>query len=385
MKTRFAIQYFALFALVATISPYMQRFLRAKGFSDAEVGSLQGIMLLAACGPVLIGPLADRFGRKRTMILSVLAAAALLPLLKATGSAWLAGVLLAGVGLSTSMLIPLTDTLAANELPDPAHNYGRVRIWGSLGFVFVLAAVGGTGLIDEHSPVSMLTAMLIGSALFLATTLAVPDRHRTVAARGPHDGGHPFDAVFYLFLLVGAMHQFGMSGHYSFFTNYAEDVLKLPRGAWTWAIGSAAEIPFLFCGGWFLRRMGIRAMLFFSSLAVAIRIGTYALFPLKAAVLPIQLLHAPVFGLRHAASIEFLRRKAPAGRRGLAMALYMSLAIGVPNWLGSTVGGVIVEKWKYATLYMLYAIPPLIGALCVLAGGRKLNVPSDQPAARQAA
>ncbi|MCY2930235.1 MAG: MFS transporter [Planctomycetota bacterium] len=375
MKTRFSFQYFALFALLGTIAPYMQRFLRAKGFSEAENGALLGVMALGACGPAFLGALADRVGRKRTMVVCTLLAAALLPVLAATDSPWLAAGLLLGIGLTTAMFIPLTDTLAANELPDPAHTYGRVRIWGSVGFVLVLAAAGGSGLIDEQSPKSMLTAMLLGAGLFVATSLGTPDRRRHSPDSQPAARGTHFDAVFYLFLFVGAMHQLGMSAHYSFFTNYAADVLKLPRGAWTWAIGSAAEIPFLFLGGWFVRKMGIGAMLFFASLAVTVRIGTYALFPFAAVALPIQVLHAPVFGLRHAASIEFLRRKVPPGRRGLAMALYMSLAISLPLWVGSTAGGLILKYAGYTTLYGAYALAPLLGAVGVLAAGKRFNVP----------
>ena len=43
----------------------------------------------------------------------------------------------------------------------------------------------------------------------------------------------------------------------------------------------------------------------------------------------VQLLHSMTFGLFHAASIEFLRRKVPAARRGMAMALYMSLSLEI--------------------------------------------------------
>lgn len=375
MKTRFAMQYFALFALLATMGPYMQRFLRAKGFSEAQIGALLGVMSLGACGPAFLGALADRIGRKRMLVACTALAAGLLAILTGASSPWLAGALLLGVGLTTAMFIPLTDTLASNELPDPAHTYGRVRIWGSVGFVTVLAAAGGSGLINEQSPPSMLTAMLLGSVLFAATSMGTPDRRRHAPDPARASGSTHFDSVFYLFLFVGAMHQLGMSAHYSFFTNYAADVLKLPRGAWTWAIGSAAEIPFLFLGGWLVRKVGIRVMLFLSLLAVTARIGTYALFPVPAVVLPIQVLHAPVFALRHAASIEFLRRKVPPGRRGLAMALYMSLAISLPMWIGSTAGGVILKYADYATLYGAYALAPLVGALGLLAAGKSFNIP----------
>lgn len=389
MKTRFAIQYFTLFALVATISPYMQRFLRAKGCNDALVGSLQGIMYLGACGPMLLGPLAARFGRKRMMLACTLLTAGLLAGLSGAGTVPLAAAFIAGVGFFNAMLIPMTDTLATSELPDPAHTYGRVRIWGSVGFIVVLMFIGGAPtlcglaglscpmLIDEHSTASMLRAMLIASGAFLVTTLGLPERHHSTLPPDPRDAQVHFDAPFYLFLAIGALHQFGMSGHYFFFSNYSVDQLHLPQGAWTWAIGSAAEMPFLFLGGRFLARLGTRTMLLISCLATACRVGAYAAFPIAAVALPAQGLHGLVFGFRHTASMEYLRRKVPVRRRALAMALYMSLAINLPMWAGGTLGGFVVQHSGYRMLYLLCALAPLVGAAAVLAAGKRFDVPNE--------
>jgi predicted MFS family arabinose efflux permease len=76
---RFRIHYFVLFAVLATINPYFQLFLRACGFSTDDIGFLQGILGMAGvAGPLVIGYLADRLGRRRTLLMACLAAFALL-------------------------------------------------------------------------------------------------------------------------------------------------------------------------------------------------------------------------------------------------------------------------------------------------------------------
>ena len=377
MKIRFSIHYAMLFAMVATSFPYMQLFLRGRGFSMAQVGYLQGFMALAgACGAVGIGHLADRLGRRTVLIACVAIYAILLPVLN-TISVFLPAVFLAaGVGLFLRTSIPITDAIASGELPQAARNYGRVRIWGSVGFIVTLLAIRLGRLIDETHSTSIMIPMLVAAVLCLLSSAFLPDSHR--ASDHPKsaapDGGH-FDAVFWLFLLAGGMHALGMSSCYFFFTNYLRDVLKMNQSAWGWAIGPAAEIPMLFCGGWFIRRWGIRRMLIVSMAAVSVRVCIYGLVPHLGAILPAQLLHALTFGMFHAASIEFLRRKVPARRRGLAMAIYMSVALGLSGWIGSSVGGVIVQDWGYATLYLLYAIPPLVGIVCVVLAGRRFDLP----------
>lgn len=377
MKARFCVHYFALFAMVATIFPYTQVFLRARGFSNAEVGYLQGLMALAGvAGPIVVGHLADRFARRRLALLACLAAfIAVLGPLNATTNFAAAALLAMGLGLSGRTAIPLTDTLAANELPDPTHNYGRVRLWGSVGFVCTLLAIRQMGLVDESSSTSIMRAMLVGAAACLATSGFLPDRRRGHSgAPTPQAGGRHFDRLFWLFILVVALHRLGMSSYYFFFTNYLRDVLKLQQAAWVWAVGAAAEVPLLFCAGRIIRWMGIRWMLIVSMASITVRLAVYALVPSLAVILPVQLLHALTFGFCHAASIEFLRRKVPAQRRGLAMALYMSLALGLPNFIGSSIGGLVVEHWGYAVLYLLYAAPPVAGIACVVLAGRRLEL-----------
>lgn len=378
MKLRFSIHYAMLFAMIATAFPYMQRFLRARGFSDSEVGYLQGFMALAgACGSVGIGHLADRFGRRLVLVICVSLYIVLMPVLNATNLLVPAAFLAAGVGLFVRTTIPITDAVVAGGLREPARDYGRVRIWGSIGFIVTLLSIRGLHLIDEKSSTSIMTAMVVTAGLCLVSAAFLPQGHRPSdrpkSARP--DGGH-FDGVFWLFLLAAGMHALGMSSCYYFFTNYLHDVLKMEEAAWVWAIGPMAEIPMLFCGGWFLRRWGIRRMLIAAMAAVSVRVCIYGLVPHLGAILPAQLLHALTFGLFHAASIEFLRRKVPARRRGLAMAIYVSVGLGLSSWIGSSLGGIIVENWGYAALYLLYAIPPLVGIVCVVLAGRKFDLPA---------
>ena len=355
----------------------MQVFLRARGFSDAEVGYLQGVMALAGVvGPIAVGHLADRFGRRRWALLACVALfAAVLPPLNATTVFLPAAILAAGIGLFGRTAIPLTDTLASCELPEPTRDYGRVRVWGSIGFVLTLVVIRVFGLIDESSSTSIMTAMLVTAGLCFLSSSALPDHHRARReAEAQADTGGGFDAVFWLFVFVALTHRLGMSAYYFFFTNYLRDVLKMEQAAWVWCIGAAAEIPLLFAGGWVIRRFGIPAMLMASLAAVSVRLCVYAWAPVLAVILPVQVLHALTFGAFHAASIEFLRRKVPAARRGVAVALYMSLSLGVSNWIGSSVGGVIVEHWGYASLYLIYSFPPLVGLACVALARKKLRL-----------
>lgn len=377
---RFSVHYFVLFTVMAIVYPYFQMFLRARGFSNAEVGYLQGFVALAGvCGPLVIGYFADRTGHRRGFLAFCLVAFACMVVpLNGTNSFWAAAALVGGIGFTVRTSIPLTDTLAATQLPDPIHDYGRVRIWGSIGFIVALLGIRALRLVDDQSSSSMMRGMLVAAGLCLVSTVVLLRENAAAAreARPAAAAAGGFDAVFWLFVLATGLHQFGMSAYYSFFTMYLDDRLGMQNGAWVWALGSAAEVPLLFFGGRIIRRFGLSAMLKASMTAVVARLGIIGLLPALWAVLPSQVLHAMTFGVFHAASIEFLRRKVPPARRGLAMALYMSLALALPGWIGSSLGGVVIERYGYAALYVSYAAAPLLGMALLNVAGEKMNVPT---------
>jgi PPP family 3-phenylpropionic acid transporter len=250
-----------------------------------------------------------------------------------------------------------------------------VRVWGSIGFVVTLLGVRALGLVNEQSSASMTAGMLVTAGACVVSALCLRERRAAEHGREvPAGPSAAFDSVFWLFVLATGLQQWGMAAYYSFFTIYLHDALGMQKAAWVWAVGSAAEIPLLFYGGRIIRRFGLTAMLASSMVAASVRLCIVALLPTLWVILPSQLLHALTFGVFHAASIEFLRRKVPAARRGTAMALYMSLALALPAWIGSSLGGVVIERWGYPVLYLSYAVPPLVGVVLLAVSGRSLNV-----------
>jgi MFS transporter, PPP family, 3-phenylpropionic acid transporter len=375
---RFAVHYFLLFTVMATVFPYFQLLLDSLGYSKFEVGLLQGVMGLAGVfGPLLTGALADAHGARRYTLGACLAVFILfLPLLLGVGALLPAAAVVALLGMSVRSTIPLTDALITGELSDPVHQYGRVRVWGSVGFAVVLSLIRVLDLADETSSRSMAICMIVAAGLCMVSSLTLPEHHaRRRRSEGESPGPMKLPPVFWLFLMAAGLHQFGMSAYYSFFTLYLREEVGMQSGAWVWGIGAAAEIPVLFFGGRIIRRTGLAAMLMASAAAVSVRLGLYAVSASLWVILPSQLLHAMAFGLFHAACIELIRRNVPAHARGRGMALYMSVAVALPYLVGSTLGGMIVGRWGYPALFGIYSVVPLIGIAISFAARRALDSP----------
>jgi len=367
MLIRFGFHYFVLFAIIAMANAYLPLFLRTKGFTNANVGFLMGLIGMAGvAGPLVIGYLADRLNRRRSLLVVCLAGFVLLVVIM-NNSAGLAvmSALAIGLGMVCRTPIPLTDSLTIANLPDASRQYGQVRVWGSLGYIIALLGIRVLGLVDEQSSASLAVAMIVPAVITMLTSVSLPFETASADAESASDSHGGFDVVFWIFLLGAGLHQLGVTSHYSFFSLYLHDVLDMDQAGWVWAVGPIFELPVVFFAGRILKKTGLTAALMAAMAAASLRQVSYALMPITAVVVSSQALHALSFGLYHVASIEFIRRKAPPARGGLAMALYMSLAVGLPSLLGSAVGGTIIERFGYSAMYLSYAVPPLLGIMCI--------------------
>jgi PPP family 3-phenylpropionic acid transporter len=376
---RFSVHYFLLFAMIAVGGPYFQLLLKARGFPKTEIGVLQGLMAGAAvAGSLMMGYLADALGKRKALLTVCVAGyGVLMTPLARTSSFAVAAVVCLGLGMVARTSVPLTDTLASSELPDPQSQYGQVRVWGSIGYVVVLALIAVFSLVNEESAASILRAVLVAVVFVVISSATLPDRHRREHSRNlPHGVPRGFDVVFWIFLAASACNQFGMASHYSFAVLFMKEELGMPKAAWVWALGAAVEIPFMFYSARIIRRAGIVRVMMFGMACVSIRLMIYAALPYRGPVLGVQLLHGFSFALYHASAIEFIRRKVAAERRAWAMALYAAVGGALPSLAGSSLGGYLAEDYGYSTLYLAYAGAPLIGIALLALFRRRMLMPA---------
>jgi PPP family 3-phenylpropionic acid transporter len=373
-----ATNFFFLFAAFAVIAPYLQLFFAVQGFSPAEVGLLLGIYQVAGMmGPLLIAHLADRTGRFRTIRSTtiVLATVAFIVLNSVAGFAP-AAALAFGAGFLFRAAIPLTDAHASNLMVRPELEYGRARFVGSIGFIVCSAVIQLTGHLAGASGTEIVGTIVVLLLVYLAVIVLMPSvRGRGSGAESPLEQGlSGFDRPFVLFMAIILVAQTGMAAHNSFFSLYLEEQIGPGLVSGMWAVGAAAEVPFILFAGFFIRRFGIRLMLTLGFLSMTIRFLVYAFVPIPSVIFGVQVLHAASFGLVHTASIGYINRRFPARQRGLAIAVYSSVAMSLSMFVGSSLGGFVVEAAGFQGLFLAYSALPLAGTALLTAFHRRLNL-----------
>lgn len=340
--------YFFYFAFVGGFAPYWSLYLRSIEFSTLQIGLLMSLLQVTRIfAPAAWGALADHTGR-RTQIVQ---AAALLSVAAFAGVyfgktfAWMFGVM-ALTSFFWGASLPLVEAITLTHLGAHASRYGRIRSWGSVGFI---AAVVGIGYLLDGVGISALpgivTALMLGIVLFarMVPDAVVPSHESDQVPVWSIVKRPEVAALLAACFLMAAAH----GAYYTFYSIYLVDhgYSKASVG-WLWAVGVICEIGVFFAMPALMARFGlVRILLASFSLAVVrfLIIG----WAVEVTVLLVlaQTMHAATFGAYHASAVGAVHRLFPGRHQAKGQALYSGLSFGA----GGTAGG-IFSGWGWESL-----------------------------------
>ena len=355
------------------VTPYLPVLMRNLGYSAVVVGILLAITEGAGIlGPFLLGRLADRSGKYKGYIILAhfLTGTAALPLAFFANPAISAiFVIVLAVGFRSSM--PLIDAITTIHLGEDG-DYGRIRVSGSIAFVCFLFFLQWVPVLRPNVPVNIAIWICITSVLAITVIILLPAKY-TIYQGQPGDASAAVNktarkkSIWTPVLILGiasiAFNRLAMTPIYSFFPLYLVEYMHWDAVGLMLALGSIAEIPFIFFSNRLIKRFGAMPILAFTSAMVALRLALYAMFPYKAGIVAAQLLHAFCFGLFHPAAVAFISDCVPPDKRSFGMTLYLSLGCGIPMVIGNFLGGFVVEYAGYRFLFGCFTIFAIFGTL----------------------
>jgi len=145
LKVRLSVMMFLQYAIWGAWLPLLWDLLmNAKGFSGTEVGNIFAIGAVGAIfGPFIAGQVADRwFNTERFLAVSHLAGGVLAwqmaSLVDYNSFFWYALV----YGLIYSPTLALTNSLSFHHIPDRDRDFGKIRLWGTIGWIVAGIGIG---------------------------------------------------------------------------------------------------------------------------------------------------------------------------------------------------------------------------------------------------
>ena len=359
--------FFLYFAYVGLVSPYASLFFLDRGFSVIEIAVLMSMLQITRIvGPFSWGWLSDYLSDRIRIIRFCACLAAVTFLCIFFLQSYIAFFIWMFV-LHTilSSLMPLGESATVHALfKDNSFDkrYGRLRLWGSIGFI---AMVLFAGELFQRKGIELYP--IVGAVILIFLALNTFRLHEPKMERRKMVKGELLIVLFNpdvrWFLLSGFFMIFAHAALYVFYSLYLADLGydKFQIGLF-WALGVGAEVIFFYFQSKVLSRLDAEVVL-----QIAFGIGVFrfiliAFFPVTWVLILAQLMHAGTFGAHHSAATKLLQRWFTGPLQARGQALMATVSYGLGGTLGGLVAGWLWEATQPRNVFVMAALA------CGLAG-----------------
>lgn len=360
----FAVLSALYFGFIGYFNPYLPLWLKELGFGTFAIGVLSAVQSLTrVVAPYAWGWLSDHTGH-RVWLMRI---AALLAFLCAWGLLatphWIepgvayVGLVLFAMFVNTSAMMPMAEAAMAQQVSSGGRldvgRYGRVRVWGSIGFIVTVVVFGFW--FDRHGmtgfgwgAVGMLAGLVVAAWRLPAAREEAGD-----AASAPLLGpvmARPAVRWFFASLALMILSHVAL---YAFFSLYLDALGYGKRVVgFLWAVSVIVEIVWFMGQGRWLPRWRLGLWMTAACALASLRFAATAGLGDSLAVLVLaQAAHAITFAAHHTVCIAFINRHFPGRLRGRGQALFTVIGYGLPGLAGGVAGGALSDALGFGSVF----------------------------------
>ena len=361
--------YWLFFLAIASFAPFSALWFDSKNISSAISGAIFAAPSIATVLlTISIGKWADRLRdwRRAIIVCNWIVLIAVCWILVGQGP-WHLLFIWTVSGLFTRAAGPIMDAAALNSTQKSGADYGRIRAFGSIGFI---VGVVLAGWLFDHFGIAWFVSVILISAFIrvVAAHMLPPFRldkplvnTAVVASAGLASLRHPG----ILFVLVGSALINGSHGFVNAFSvmHWSNVGISTGIASALWSIGVIAEVALMWKFKSVAKRFSARKCLLFASAVGVARWFLTSTDPGLLQLFLLQALHSITFGLTLLATVNFIAKRVPEDHAARAQSVYnmmMTLCIGLSIWSSG---------WLYSQFagqtYWAMAMLALVGGGCV--------------------
>ncbi len=170
--------YFFYFAALGALIPFWGLYLKDRGFTPLAIGELMAILMTTKIvAPNLWGWIADRTEARLFMVrLASLSVLLIFSRIFAVDGFWGIALVMALFGFFWNASLPQIEVVTFNHFEPRASHYATVRLWGSIGFIIAVPALGAA--VEQTGTYIVPESVLVLYAGIWLSSLTIPDPGR---------------------------------------------------------------------------------------------------------------------------------------------------------------------------------------------------------------
>ena len=371
--------YFFYYCIVGTFMPYWSLYLQDQGFSFEQIGILSSIAIITRFfAPFIWGWVADKSGKRMRLVRIATWMEAVI---------WFLIFIIPNDFQSVAMLMLIFSFFQNAILAQfegvtlfwlgerRAELYGKVRKWGSIGFIVGVFSIGALLEIVDISMLPIMLLCIAFTAFLWSFTVKepqdAPQSQKQLEALLPVLKRPVVSAFFCIeFIML-----FAQAPFYSFYSNYLKaNGFSTTSIGFLWSVGVIAEIIMFAYATFFLKKLSWRVLVSICLLMTGLRFIIAGSFPNSfSAQFLSQTMHAFSFGLFHMIAMRIIFQNFTAGQQGRGQALYSTMwGLGVAS--GSLLAGHYWQSLGGEMIFILAGCSIIFGLFLVKVLPSKIQV-----------
>ncbi|MEO6453027.1 MAG: nucleoside permease [Ginsengibacter sp.] len=383
------------FQTLPVLYPLVDENTHASLWTGSSFGALFSTMGFASLFmPALLGIVADKWinAEKLYGICHILGAVVLFSLPMVTHPTTMFWVMLLNMMFYMPTLA-LSIAVAYSALKRTGKNvikdYPPIRVWGTVGFIVALWVVSLFHIETSAYQFYVASGASLLLGLYAFTLPPCPPQLNRIKSKSLIDalGLNSFSlfkqrkmAVFFIFaMLLGAALQLTNAYGDTFLHDFAKidkykEAIAVKYPAIIMSISQISETLFILAIPFFLRRFGIKQVMFISMMAWVFRFGLFAWGNPGDGLWMIVLsciIYGMAFDFFNISGSLFVETQSDSSIRASAQGLFMMMTNGVGAVLGSTISGLIIQKYftaaggnkEWQSIWITFALYALVVAV----------------------
>jgi MFS transporter, PPP family, 3-phenylpropionic acid transporter len=360
--------YFLYFGAISILFPFMALFYKSQGLTGGQIGLLAAISpIISFFGAPLWTGTADATHRHKLIamvsIVGVVTIAFIFPGVASFGGLLLMISLYAFFGAPTGSLV---DSAVLTLLVDRKERFGRIRLWGTIGYGVVAPFAGNlVGRLGLKWAFWGYAILMLGGLLII-TRIPFRQSRSNTSFRGGMRVQFA-NQPWMLFMVMVFIAGIGMAtiNNYLFVYMQGLGASKTLMG-FALTVSTISEVPAMFFSDRLLRRFGARGMLIIAMTAIGLRLICYSLTTQPWVVLVIQLVHGLTFAAIFTAGVYYADQIAPPGMKATTQGMFNGTMMGFGSATGGLLGGLLLDRFSPGGMYAFVGTLVLIGLIMFL-------------------
>ncbi len=353
-----------VFSIFAVFSNYIVAYFSAKGLLASQIGIITTVgAVITVSLQIFMGSLADK-SKNKVRVLQI----ELIVMIVFTGLAAFSGsfvtmlITFATINFLTTIVVTMSDAITVEESGKIGQSYGKIRLTGSIGYMFCSLLAG---IFAENNINSIFIMLAILLVILFIITLFMPnipgeDKKEDKVSILSVLKEKEIILVFALLFLLGICSNFFMNYAVIFYESIG---ISLSQMGVLFFLGALFEIPLLFFLDKLINKFGAKNLILTAAVLSLFRwvVMMFVLHPFIGVFS--QLMHGFTYTFGMISAVRYINEKLPKKFSATGQMVLSIVANGFSKIISSFFGGYIIDYFggvapiiKYLAVIMVVAI-----------------------------